>query len=64
MDCFPRGIGGPHFLGPWVRHPSELCAYVCLFVFSVFPSFMLECNTEIPYLDEQVKLVFKLHFSN
>jgi len=25
---------------------------------------MLECNTEIPYLDEPVKLVFKLHFSN
>ena len=24
---------------------------------------MLECNTEIPYLDEPVKLVFKLHFS-
>jgi len=25
---------------------------------------MLECNTEIPYLDEPVKLVFKLHFSS
>jgi len=24
---------------------------------------MLEVNTEIPYLGEQVKLVFKLHFS-
>jgi len=24
---------------------------------------MLQCNTEIPYLDEPVKLVFKLHFS-
>jgi len=23
----------------------------------------LECNAKIPYLDEQVKLVFKLHFS-
>jgi len=24
---------------------------------------MLECDTEILYLDEPVKLVFKLHFS-
>jgi len=60
----------------WVRLPSEFRAYFCLFGFSVFPFFLyylkrvwmlecyLECNTEIPYLDElQVKLVFKLHFS-
>jgi len=25
---------------------------------------MLECNTEITYLDEPLKLVVKLHFSN
>ena len=53
----------------WVRLPSEFRAYLCLFGFSVFLFFftslnvrMLECNTEIPYLDEPVKLVFKLHF--
>jgi len=56
----------------WVRLPSKFRAYLCLFGFSVFLSIlfntslnvrMLECNTEIPYLDEPVKLVFKLHFS-
>jgi len=54
----------------WVRLPSEFRAYLCLFGYSVFLSVlfnaslnvrMLECDTEIPYLDEQIKLVFKFH---
>jgi len=37
-----------------------VCVCVCVCVLNVR---ILECNAEIPFLDEPVKLVFKLHFS-
>ena len=56
----------------WVRLPSNfVLTFVCLdflsFLSILFNTSlnvrMLESNTEIPYLDEPVKLVLKLHFS-